>query len=671
MNDDLASSELHRAEETWHEIDELVDDVAKLSRSDCSLQEFHAELLTRSVGALAAVAGAVWRCDAHGRLSLQSQINFTEVGLVENPVDQRRHGQLIESVLRSGIGRVVPPRSGPAQDELAGNATHLVLIVAPIVSNSGPTGVIELFQRPGTSPGAQAACLRFLEEMCRLAADFDSFGELRALRARTSLWGRYEQFAQRVHAGLDLQRTAFSIVNESLRLIEADRISVLAARGSGCRLLAVSGVDTFDRRANPVRRVEELADVVLAGGEPLWFPARQQTIAPEIERPLHGYLETSPVTTLAVVPLREPELDTDADSGRAIGVLVVERFEGDLQDDFDQRVLAASLHAASALGNALEYNSTPLLAALRPLRGAKEWTQRQRWPKLTLGLILLTAIVLVLCLVPADFDIQVRGALEPELRRDVFAPDNGVISELAIGAKERVSQGDVLAVLRNQELDLEFRRVLGEMQIAAQRLATAQSTRLDSDRSGRRGEERYRKLTSDEEEFKVLLQSLQRQHAILKEQRAALTIRSPLDGNVLTWDAVRLLDSRPVQRGQVLMTVADLNGPWVLELQIPDDRVGHVLSAQESIRADLEVSFMLASDPGVVHRERIERVALAADVDEDENPTVLTTVQLERTAIPRPKPGLRVNAQIHCGRRAIGYVWLHGLWEAVQRQILF
>ena len=81
-------------------------------------------------------------------------------------------------------------------------------------------------------------------------------------------------------------------------------------------------------------------------------------------------------------------------------------------------------------------------------------------------------------------------------------------------------------------------------------------------------------------------------------------------GQVLTWDLKPLLEARPVQRGQVLMTVADLEGPWILELQIADDQAGHVLEAQQRAAAPLEVSFVLATDPRKTYEGTIERVGM-------------------------------------------------------------
>jgi hypothetical protein len=39
--------------------------------------------------------------------------------------------------------------------------------------------------------------------------------------------------------------------------------------------------------------------------------------------------------------------------------------------------------------------------------------------------------------------------------------------------------------------------------------------------------------------------------------------------------------------------------------------------------------------------------------------------------VAEPRPGATVVARIHCGRRALGYVWLHEVWEFIQSRVLF
>ena len=83
---------------------------------------------------------------------------------------------------------------------------------------------------------------------------------------------------------------------------------------------------------------------------------------------------------------------------------------------------------------------------------------------------------------------------------------------------------------------------------------------------------------------------------------------SPIDGQILTWDVEpQLLESRPVQRGQVLLAVGDLAGPWQLELRLPDDHAGYVLEAEQTIDPKLDVDFLLATDPGTTYRGHVEK----------------------------------------------------------------
>ena len=155
-----------------------------------------------------------------------------------------------------------------------------------------------------------------------------------------------------------------------------------------------------------------------------------------------------------------------------------------------------------------------------------------------------------------------------------------------------------MAVLRRSELDLEFKRVWGELQTARKRLAAIEAERIQGRREADDQRLRYGQLTVQQEEVREQIAGLESQDAILEQQQAGSAVRSPTDGEVLTWNPQQLLEARPVARGQILMTVGDLRGPWHLELRIPDRRVAHVLAARRSQGGDSKVSFVVANDPG-------------------------------------------------------------------------
>src|SRR5262249_26010978 len=153
---------------------------------------------------------------------------------------------------------------------------------------------------------------------------------------------------------------------------------------------------------------------------------------------------------------------------------------------------------------------------------------------------------------------------------------------------QKVTAGELLVVLHKPQLDFEASRLEGEIQTAQARLSAIQASLLSTGRDNAANAiDKTNQLTAEQEEVKSLLESLHKQQMILTAQRKDLELRSPIDGTVLTWNAKDLLAARPVARGQALLTVDDLKGPWVVELQVADNRIGHILNAQERENAEL------------------------------------------------------------------------------------
>ena len=170
-------------------------------------------------------------------------------------------------------------------------------------------------------------------------------------------------------------------------------------------------------------------------------------------------------------------------------------------------------------------------------------------------------------------------------------------------------------------------------------------------------------------------ESLTAQLALLLEKEKELRITSPRDGQVVTWDVQNLLERRPVQRGQVVMQVADTAGPWQLELQMPEDRMGYIVQAQDEFGEDLPVTFILATEPGVEHEGTIKEIHYSAEVHGEEGSTVQIKVDIEgvfdQEQLSKLRPGAEVTAKVYCGRRSVGYVLFHDVLAFVQSRILF
>ena len=650
----------------WHELEDLLDELALASKSALRADAFHRQLLARIVPAVGACGGAIWSGRGTDELRLESQINLAPGQMAPGHEVLGRHQTLVEDVLRAGEPRAVPPDSAAPSSEGGGASSASWLIFHPFQTADSP-GVIELLGRRDMTTADAREYVRILAAVVELVEDFHRHGELRQLRERAAAWRQYDAFAQRVHQSLDVDQTAFLIANDACRVVGCDRLSILVRHGAKFRATATSGVDTLERRAKIVRRLEQLAARCAAGSEPIWYHDGSAAIADEIEEPLGAYLDESHARQLAIVPLSEPRGEADRRQPRVIGVLVAEQFQSSASPEvLRDRVTAVSGHAAVALANALVHSRMPLARVGRMLAGARGFAEARQLPKTVFVLGLIAATAAVLALVPADFDVEAQGEFQPKVRRDVFASDDGVVRDLLVDHGSAVRSGEPLVILRNPELELASRRLAGEMQTAAKKLAAVEAERLENAPARDNARRDAHELAAEEEELKELLKGLREQRAILQQQQDDLTIRSPIDGQALSWNIKQSLEARPVERGQTLLKIGDLAGPWVLELHVRDDRTGAVLAARDHLRPDLEVSFVLASEPGKTYRGRIAEVALATKLNEKAEPTVLVTVDFDKRDVQGLRPGGTANAKIHCGRRSLGYVWLSDLFHYVQ-----
>jgi len=680
------------SDDAWHEIRRLVDEAAQLSKTCTARGEFYTELLQRVVTALAAIGGVVWTLQGGNRFLLETQINLDRSRLLETETSQQAHLQLLNELLRKKEGMLFPPRSGGAGDGALSNPSDLLLIASPVLMEDGIPAVIEVFQRPDTRPAAQQGFLRFLARMCELAADFHRNQNLRELRERQTLWAEFETFAQAAHRGLNIQETAFTLSNEGRRLIDCDRVSVAVRYGNYYRLEAVSGQDTLNRRSNTVRSLQNLIYTVARTGESMWYAGDTLNLPPQIEKVLQPYLDESHARVVAVIPLNEPlkhEPTSEDDTGRKkrmpiIGALVVEQFDSTRLDETTwKRIEAVRDHSALALNNAIEHHQVFLLP-LWLFLGRLTWFLHGRMlPKTLLGLAGLIAAIFCLVFVQMDFEIEARGTLQPTTRRDVYAPLEGEVTQINVRHGQEVTgkleeldsngaqKATLLVQLSNKELDKQLSSVEGDINVEVSKLNSVQALIRQGPGPGRDPSQ----LAADAETSKKHLESLYQQRTLLLDQQKELAVYSPISGEVTTWDVENVLTARPVQQGNYLMTVAQLSGEWELEVYMPEDRMGHVLQAprNDQKQLDLPVSFILATDPEVYYRGRIDpaRVSLAAEVQEEYGNCVRLIVKIDKRQLPALRPGAGVSAKVFCGRRSVGFVYFHPVWEFIQSRIFW
>lgn len=664
-----ATVDARLVDQARHEIRGLVHEIEELAkRDDLSVSEFCREFLARTVTALGAVGGVIWMRSNEG-LRAEHQVGLSNEDLGDSPEERQRHSKLLQKVLTDSTPILSPPFSTTSDEDSAGNPTGHLLVLAPLKNGAESIGVAEIFHRPQAGAVTQRGYLRFLLQMADLAGNFLKSHKLRQFSDQQAVWQQWSHYARTVHASLDPRKTAFAIANEGRRLLGCDRVSVLVRRGHALHVACVSGQELFDARAGLIKRMERLARTVSATGDELWYEGESGNLAPQVEQTLHEYADEAHCKTLAVLPLKSPSPGKRNSSAASLGVLILEQFElRQTREQLAEKAAVVSEHGAAALHNALEHHNLWLLPMWKAVSRARWLVAARNLPKTALALGGLAALVVALAIVPADFNLEARGVLQPVERREVFASSDGVVMDVMARHGQVVAAGEVLAELKDADLDARLTALRGDYGGKQERLLAVRNILLGENKLN--VSERTR-LHGERKELEGALASIQEQLRIIEDKQRQLHVRSPMDGQVVTWNVFDLLIRRPVKRGDALMTVVDPHGEWELELRMPEERMGHLSWQMNRDERPLTVSYILATDPGVTRQGTIKEVHESAEVRGEDGNTVLVKVQIDKSGLSASRPGAEVTAKVNCGRRSIGYVWFHDLIAFVQSKILF
>ncbi len=664
---------------TWQELEDVLASLGQLARSPIEPELFYEQLLVECVRALSAVGGAAW-LQSSGSLRPVAHVNWPAAKFADSIEARRAHEALLSTaatsdrITRCDAGTFIAPVQLDPRDSSADDARRTVAI-------------LEITPRSDASPATYRGYEQFLAAVRELAAEYHNYRELARLRQNENFRDELVRLSTLVHRSIELTPTAYAVANEGRRVIGCDRLSVLAAVGRHSKLLATSGASHVERRSGAARRMEELAELVRPTAEPAWYADGQCDALPPIDEALEAHAEESHARHIAVVPLSRPSAGelasasgktTERSTEKPTFVLIAEQFDSRTNQLTAERLLEVAELSSTALYNALDVDRLPFRWLLRPLAAAKQ-TISDHVARSTAIAGLALAAIAALVLIPADFTIEATGSLEPVVRQEVFAPRSGLVDEVLVAPGADVAAGTPLVRLRDPTLELDLKRARGEIETVRRQLEAARATKTSRDVRDKDPIELYR-LSASEREYEQQLANLQSELKLLDHERESLVVRSPIAGRVLTWDLANRLAARPVERGEALLTVADLSADWQLELEVPDDRIGHVLAAQaDEETTALPVRFRLRS-ADTAYTGHIAEVGMTASVDTKStaaaHPMVEVTVAFDQSVLTDAarrdlRPGVTARAEIDCGRAPLGYVWLHDVWDTALTWLRF
>jgi hypothetical protein len=682
-----------------------LEEVAKLSETNVPPGAFYGELLKRLLESLAAPAGAIWARTAQGHLQLQYQINLKEVGLEKNEETRKSHDELLRQAMTQTKPFHLPPHSGVGQPEEgkvpAGNPTDYLLMVSPIVVNQQVSGLVEVWQGANRPPQAVTGYLQYMSFMSELASRYQRNQIMGQLSGQQQVWTQLEAFARQVHNSLNPVEVAYMVANEGRRLVECDRITVAVAYGSKARIEAVSGADVVETRSNLVRLMRTLCERVLAWGEKLVFNGtRDDSLPPKVLAALDAYLAESNSKLLVVQPLKDEREKESKKPPRS--ALLMECFEPPAEpQQLIARLDVVARHSTPALYNAVEHRRIPMRILWLPLAKLQEGIGGKAKAISAVAVGLLSMLGAAMYFVPYQLKMESNGKLVPSVRRVVYPPTNGIVRDFKVDPGDPVGEGRQLVQVFSLDLEQRLNTLLDAIEHA----------NIEADQAAFNA--RGSNLPQNEKRTYLDKAAIQRMVAKLKSQEfdefvarnkadpgkpGEFELLAPLftpeekmrvnraEWTVLNGNFKDEWTNRMARPSDALLRLGAKDGPWEIELRIPQKHISQVLGAFERNGGQpLDIDFLLRSDPtrtyrGKLYREKIASEAVPNRDDKDESePEVIAYASIDdnnidpnyRLSREALTSGTEVHAKIRCGKHRLGYALFYGVWEFFYEKVVF
>ena len=662
----------------------VADQIRELSKSAAPPEQFWRNFLESLIEALHAHGGVVWTVtdgpDGRPGAGVRPQVaaGGQELAKLDDPeVSQLNQKLVIDSLVLEQTAAY------HASDEV-GLPPELALLVIPVKANGMPVAAVEIIQRGNISKEAREGYAQFIERMCAHATNFLERREAGESVLKThSFWGDFEAALLDMHRHLDVMHVAGVAANDGKKLLEVNRLSVVEKRGKKCVVRATSGVDEVQKRADQTRSLARLAKEAIKLGEPVTFSGTVEGFGRKMNDLVDTHVRLSNARFLMLVPLfandrKRDDLEPSSDELRklkprkAIGCLVIEQLtDGRPPADLPQRAALLADHTGAALHNARIVRQIPLFGVLRKSGAVTDWLHGRKLVKLLLALTAIAGVAAALAFIPWDYRVKGEGALMPAEQSRVFAPMDAEVAEVLVKSGDEVVEGQTLVRLESDELEQRLQQLQTQQSNARARAASLSGDIEEARRSG----DRAAQLRASGERFQAEqeAESYQPQIDSINDRLAKLEVKAPSDGIVTTFQVDQLLLGRPVGRSDLLMEVMDPTGPWRLEVDVPEHRMGHVLRAQAKAGdVSLPVKYVLATAPEKTYLGTVSEQSTKASPSSEAGTAVLEFyVDIDQENLPERVIGAEVTAKIDCGQRSLGYVLFGDVVEFLLRHLWY
>ena len=437
-----------------------------------------------------------------------------------------------------------------------------------------------------------------------------------------------------------------SVVEALRELLQADRVSLFRKDHQAASMIACSGAASIDSNSTTVQELERSVLSLFQNNEPkLWNAADHQPQAPRYRLLLPWPSNADALAHGLLVEWSDPQATID-------------------------RVQRAS-NLLPMINQAWQYQHRwlclPPRARAQAIGKSASQAPSGRFPKRLASLALLASLV-GLAMIPYPFYIQTQAYLEPTTQQFIHATADSFIEELLVAEGQSVQSHQPLVRLRAPNLELQIEELAGQILALVEkknglRVAVNQLSANNSDLANQT------RLSAELRLIEIQEKHAQEKLDFLEKQRQELLLQSPIQGIVVGGDLSRELSDRPLQRGDALFRVADLQGPWHLKLLVADRDGRYVQQALLNGPVDIDWGLENATGRGL----KAKLVSMRPEVDQRPNqgPCRSATASIEESQLEQPAIGAVAYARIPCGKQPLWFIWSRPLVEFLQKRFWF
>ncbi len=178
------------------------------------------------------------------------------------------HKRILDCVIAEGTPILVPPLTVAIEAERPSNPLEHAIIVIPVRIEEEIEFVLEVVQRASGGPAAQRGYLRFVAQMADLMSDFLRRHALREQTKRSQRVQQFEYWLGSVSQARDNASQLRSVADALADLFGSFQV-FLVRSGARPRVLAASGLDTFDVRSETILALVDVERALSTAASPL------------------------------------------------------------------------------------------------------------------------------------------------------------------------------------------------------------------------------------------------------------------------------------------------------------------------------------------------------------------------------------------------------------------